>query len=206
MRSCEYLKVKEHEKRRTDILRLKDITFLREGEIIPHDDSRLEYSNIIAITFRTQKKEERDDTVNQHATNDTLMCPVRNWATIVKRIRSHPGANDDTAVSAVWRNNRIEHITSDELINAIDAAADSIGYEKLGLKKGDLGLHSIRSGAAMAMYLDKVPIYTIMMIGRWSSDAFLRYIRKQVESFSHNVSKRMIKHQFFRHIPERGNN
>jgi hypothetical protein len=50
----------------------------------------------------------------------------------------------------VWRNNRIEHITSKELI---DAAAESIGYERLGLQKGDLGLHSIRSGAAMAMAL-----------------------------------------------------
>jgi hypothetical protein len=205
MRSCEYLKVKEQEKRRTDILRLADFRFLRDGEITHHDDAKLEYSNIVAITFRTQRKEERDDTVNQHATKDTLMCPVQDWATIVKRIRSYPGTNDDTAVSAVWRNNQIEHITSDELINTIDTAAESIGYEKLGLKKGDLGLHSIRSGAAMAMYLDEVPIYTIMMIGRWSSDAFLRYIRKQVESFSHNVSKRMIKHQFFRHIPERNN-
>ena len=26
----------------------------------------------------------------------------------------------------------------------------------------------------MAMYLDEVPVYTIMMIGRWSSDAFLK--------------------------------
>ena len=205
MRSCEYLKVKQQDKRRTDILKLADITFLREGEIIPHDNPELEYSNIVTITFRTQKKEERDNTVNQHATNDTLMCPVRIWATIVKRIRSYPSANDDTAVSAVWRNNQIEHITSDQLINAIDAAAESIGYQKLGVKKGDLGLHSIRSGAAMAMYLDEVPIYTIMMIGRWSSDTFLWYIREQVESFSHNVSKRMIKHQFFRHIPERNN-
>ena len=185
MRSCEYLKVNELEKRRTDILRLAHIRFLREGEIIHHDEPKLEYSNVVTITFRTQKKEEQDDTVNQHATNDTLMCPVRNWATIVKRIRSYPGTNDDTAVSAVWRNNQIEHITSDELINTIDTAAESIGYEKLGLKKGDLGLHSIRSGAAMAVYLNEVPIYTIMMIGSWSSDAFLRYIRKQVESFSH---------------------
>ena len=53
----------------------------------------------------------------------------------------------------------------------------------------------------MAMYLDDVPIYTIMLIGRWSSDAFLRYIRKQGEQFSHNVSKRMIKNQFFMHVP-----
>ena len=41
-----------------------------------------------------------------------------------------------------------------------------------------------------------------MMIGRWSSDAFLKYIRKQVEQFSHNVAQRMIKNLMFRHIPE----
>jgi hypothetical protein len=78
-------------------------------------------------------------------------------------------------------NNRIEHITADDIINAIDAAADSIGYERLGLKKGDLGTYSIRSSAAIAIYLSEVPIYTSMMLGRWSSNAFLRYIRKQVE-------------------------
>ena len=54
----------------------------------------------------------------------------------------------------------------------------------------------------MAMFLDDIPVYTMMMIGRWSSDAFLRYIRKQVEQFSHNVAQRMIKNLMFRHIPE----
>ena len=114
MRSCKYLKVKEQDKRSTDILRLADIRFLREGEMIQHDDPKLEYSNIVAITFRTQKKEERHDTVNQQASNNILMCPARDWATIVKRIRSYPGANDDTTVSAVCRNNRIVHITPDK--------------------------------------------------------------------------------------------
>ena len=45
----------------------------------------------------------------------------------------------------------------------------------------------------MAMFLDEIPVYVIMMIGRWSSDAFLKYIRKQVEQSSHNVFRRMIK-------------
>jgi hypothetical protein len=134
------------------------------------------------------------------------MCPVRIWAKIIKRIRNYEGADDDTPVSAVWRNGRIDHVTSAELINAIDSAAAAIGYEALGLELGDLGTHSLRSGAAMAMYLDEVPVYTIMMIGRWSSDAFLKYIRKQVELFSSNVSQRMIKHRFFRHIPQRRKN
>ena len=80
-------------------------------------------------------------------------------------------------------------MTSKELIDAIDAAAASIGYGILGLEPGDLGTHSLCSGTAMAMYLDEVPVFTIMMIGRWSSDAFLKYIRKQVELFSNNISQ-----------------
>eukprot|EP00978_Attheya_sp_CCMP212_P021308 scaffold62029_cov65-Attheya_sp.AAC.1 len=43
----------------------------------------------------------------------------------------------------------------------------------------DIGTHSIRSAAAMAMYLAGVPVFTIMLIGRWSRDAFLHYIRRQ---------------------------
>ena len=56
-----------------------------------------------------------------------------------------------------------------------------IGEEILGIKAEEVGTHSIRSGAAMSMYLGECPVYTITMIGRWSSDAFLLYIRKQVE-------------------------
>ena len=86
--------------------------------------------------------------------------------------------------------------------NALRAAASVIGESALGFKVSDIGAHSIRSGSAMAMYLDDVPVYTIMLIGRWSSDAFLRYIRKQVEQFSHNVSRHMIKNQHFSHVPD----
>ena len=54
----------------------------------------------------------------------------------------------------------------------------------------------------MAMTLDQIPVYVIMVIGHWSSDALLKYLRKQVEQFSHNVAQRMIKNLMFRHIPE----
>ena len=94
-------------------------------------------------------------------------------------------------------------ITGDDMKQALRAAVLSFGKEKLGFKAIDIGTHSIRSGSAMAMYLNDVPVYTIMLIGRSSSDAFLKYIRKQVEQFSHNVSRRMIKNQFYTHIPDR---
>ena len=53
----------------------------------------------------------------------------------------------------------------------------------------------------MAMYLAqhpmRVPTYTIMLQGRWCSDAFLRYIRKQVKEFSKGVSEAMISNESF---------
>jgi hypothetical protein len=42
----------------------------------------------------------------------------------------------------------------------------------------------------------------MMLIGRWSSNAFLRYIRKQVIEFNQNVAKRMLACQNVRHIPD----
>ena len=47
------------------------------------------------------------------------------------------------------------------------------------------------------MYLNGVWTFTIMLQGRWSSDAFLTYIRKQVKEFSSNVSHQMIQHNAF---------
>ena len=53
----------------------------------------------------------------------------------------------------------------------------------------------------MLLYLSKVPIYTIMLLGRWCSDAFLLYIRKQVLEFSAGITQSMLKHNFYT-IPE----
>ena len=53
----------------------------------------------------------------------------------------------------------------------------------------------------MAMFLGGCPVFVIMMIGRWSSDAFLKYICKQVEEFNHDVSQKMLTHMFQGHIP-----
>jgi hypothetical protein len=52
----------------------------------------------------------------------------------------------------------------------------------------------------MAMYLAGVPVFTIMLIGHWFSDAFLRYIRRRVLQFSAGVATRMVSatsHNFF---------
>jgi hypothetical protein len=77
-------------------------------------------------------------------------------------------------------------------LKRVRLAAKTIGTDKLGFPPEQLGLHSARSGAAMAMYLASVPVITIMLLGHWSSDTFLRYIWKPVKEFSAGVIQKMI--------------
>ena len=55
---------------------------------------------------------------------------------------------------------------------------DAIGVDVLGFISDEIGTHSDRASLAMMMYLAKEQIYTIMLVGRWNSDAFLAYIEK----------------------------
>ncbi len=100
----------------------------------------------------------------------------------------------------VWQNGRMEHITSKTILQHLRAACATIGSACLKFEPHKIGTHSLRSGAATEMYLGEIPVYTIMLIGRWLSDAFLHYICKQVEQFSRNVTKRMLNFCSFGHI------
>ena len=68
-----------------------------------------------------------------------------------------------------------------------------IGDDVLGFKKDDIGFHSIWAGVAIDVLLSVTSVIIITRFGRWSSEAFLEYIREQVEYFTFNVSQRMLK-------------
>jgi hypothetical protein len=54
------------------------------------------------------------------------------------------------------------------------------------------------------MYLARVPVTTIQLIGRWKSDTFMRYIREQeVDCFTQNVSSKMLTTKNFYTIPNK---
>jgi hypothetical protein len=87
------------------------------------------------------------------------------------------------------------------LLTQLQAVMQHIGKDTLGFKAMEMGTNSLCLGAAMAMQLAGVPVYTIMLIGRWSSDAFLQYIWKQVQAFSIGISNHMIASPEFFTIP-----
>ena len=81
-------------------------------------------------------------------------------------------------------------------------AVQAIGEDKLGFTVEEIGTHSVRSAVAMAMYLANTLIFVIMLIGRWCSDAFLCYIRKQVLDSVKGISSKIISNDIFWALPD----
>ena len=67
----------------------------------------------------------------------------------------------------------------------------SFGKDILGFTATEVGTHSIRSSTVIHLVLANKHTYIIMLLGRWTSDSFLRYIREQVQEFSRGISTEM---------------
>jgi hypothetical protein len=202
MRSCEYLDTNISEMdRRTRILRLRNITFKTNGITIDHTEEHLDQAEIVIINFEYQKNDKRDVQVHMFRTSDDILNPVIAWARTVQRLLKYTGTTKDTTV-CTFKNSKgqIVQIRSIQVRDWLKAVVDLIGVDKLGFTSTDIGLHSIRSGGAMAMFLSKTSTIIMMRVGRWSSDAFLEYIREQVENFTVDVSENMLKFESFFNI------
>jgi hypothetical protein len=199
-RSCEYSAVTGE--RRTKLLCKGNIVFIKDRRILHHSSPILHLADSVTLKFDTQKNTEQFAEVTQLNNGDPVLNPVVRWANVIRRLEQLPGCGQSTPINAYCdESGQIKLVNSKQVCERLRAAALAIGLDKLGYAPADIGTHSLRSGAAMAMYLSNVPVFTIMLIGRWSSDAFLRYIRRQVQEFSRGVSIGMIRDEAFYHVP-----
>ena len=175
-RSCKYATT-------TGTRKTKTITINKVTLFIGHqklqDRTTFNTADALAITFVAQKNNSCHKTVTQHTNSCNWKNPVRRWASIVNRVIDLPDSTGETTVS------------------------NCLGYDA-----DETGCHSLRYGESMVIYLShhhfRVPMYTIMIQGRWYSNKFLWYMRKQVKVFSHRISEAMISNESFNFstIPE----
>jgi hypothetical protein len=153
MRSCEYLSVPGP--RRTKLLCLRNLCFFKGNRELRYDSPYVENADTVSVTFEFQKNDCRDETVAHYRTNDPVLCPVLRWTAIVRRVLSLDGAGPDSSVNTyfdpITKSNKL--IKASTALVAIRRTVTQMGKERLGYTAAEMGTHSIRSGAAMAMYL-----------------------------------------------------
>jgi hypothetical protein len=91
---------------------------------------------------------------------------------------------DTTPVFAVHVNKKNQYITTTFVKNILRTTCRLFGAKtEFGFDPSEIGIKSIRSAAAMSLFLADHSTPKIMILGRWGSDAFLDYIRPQVLDF-----------------------
>jgi hypothetical protein len=80
------------------------------------------------MTFEFQKKDTKNGTITQHKTIDTLLCPVKVWAKIIKRLLEHNDTNPDTTVNTFYSENKTYKITGSPLLKQLLRALQAYQY------------------------------------------------------------------------------
>jgi hypothetical protein len=203
--SCEYLVVPV--RGRTTLLTVGDISFSTKTcqPITILTQETLRKAHFVSLTFREQKNRDKNVTRTQQRNYDPLLCPVAIWAKIVLRILQSPNTSMSTPVCHLFdpsdsigrQSKQISQAAVNHILRLTCKLKPALYF---GYRAADIGTHSIRAGAAMALFMANEHPHKIMLLGRWSSDAFLAYIRPQVQEWTSGMSANMLQNESF-HLP-----
>jgi len=150
----------------------------------------LERSTSVSLTFTTQKNGVRGEVVTHGLSGHDLLCPVRAVVRRIIHLRSHP-VTPDTILASYFNRSRLHTVQSKQLTELLRASAATHGpaYNYL---PADISARSLRAGGAMALFNSDVDSDTIKLIGRWQSDAMLRYLHLQAQPVMQGFSRKML--------------
>jgi hypothetical protein len=197
MRSCEHTTTPNPG--RTKKLDVGHVVFRDKQKRILSVDRPVSEAEYVTVTFVDQKNGTKMDVRTQQRTGDPVLCPVLQAYALVSRIRrTVPNYSNTTTLNTLTLAKKTVSISSKYLLQQLRFTCRSCGdIQTFGFTHKSIGTHSLRSGGAMALFLNDHPVHKIMIFGRWSSDAFLVYIRPQVLEWTNNMSRDMIRHDTF---------
>ena len=120
---------------------------------------------------------------------------------IVRTLLENPNSSTNTYINTYYVRDKAYHIRDADVTAKLKETVTAIGPSILGFTENKVGTHSIRTSTAMAMVLAQKDIYLIKLIGRWESDAFMRYIRPQIQEFTIGLSSDMTQLSNFYTLP-----
>jgi hypothetical protein len=205
MRSCENTTAPKPG--RTKTVDMVGVIFLdRDHREILQDHPGVALAACVTLLFADQKNRDKNAWRTQKRTNDPrVLCPVRRAASLIDRIRRLvPGFSGSTTINACAHQNNDGLVTlqlaSGFLQSQLGCACTTLGGKRVfGFDRTEIGTKSVRSGAAMGLFLANHLTERIMLMGRWLSQAFLVCIRPQVIEWKNNMSQDMIRHDTFAH-------
>ena len=161
--------------------RLQDVAFVANGRLYPATDASLNDVDAgclsrASLTFTDQKNAVRGECIGHAATTDPLLCPCKALARICAHLRSF-GASPDTPLYTYATDAARRRFATPQLLTLALRRAAAPLRAATGIDPRLLSARSLRPGGATALLCAGVDADVIQLLGRWHSDAMLRYLR-----------------------------
>jgi len=191
--------------------RLMDVC-LRSGhtymDVLRCDFATLDTADFASLTFTNQKNGVKGEKIGHVRSGHHLACPVLAIIRRVKHLRLH-NASPTTPLSSYFSTgtNKWCKVLSQDITANLRQAVTVLTPTALGFELKDIEARSLRSGGAMALLISNVDTDKIRLLGRWKSDAMLRYLHVQALPLSYRFAERMIANGSFTlhpgtHVPQ----
>jgi hypothetical protein len=190
---------------RSQAFRLCDVAFSIGDTVYSATNASLNDVNAsdvdsATLTFSDQKNCVRGEQVAQHATNDPLLCPAKALFRITKHLREHHAPPDTPLCAYYDASNTLRYMKSNWITNGLRHAARSLrAFADVDLTP--LSARSLRPGGATALLCANIDKDVIQLLGRWKSDAMLRYLRIQAHIHATNFAQKMLDHGSYTFAP-----
>ena len=204
LRPAEYLDGNAESK--SQAFRLCDIYLTANGRQLCATDPSLnevadEHITYGVLTFTDQKNGVRGEQVGHKATNDPQLCPCKALSRLARRLRAINAPKESPMCT--YRDTytgQLKLVKPTIVTNALRHAAAFV-QDKTGIDPVLLSARSLRPGGATALLCAGVDKDAIQLLGRWKSDAMLRYLRIQAYAVSANFAQRMLDHGGYTFAP-----
>lgn len=136
----------------------------------------LQAATSVALTFTTQKNGVKGEIITQGRSGDPLTCPV---AAVVRRIlhlREHGAPISSPLCTICSHTSRPSAVSSTDVSKTLRLGLTLIGPDTVDITPPEIDARSLRAGGATALLCANVDHNTIQLVGRWKSDAMLRYL------------------------------
>ena len=153
-----------------------------------------------ALTFTDQKNCVRGEQVAQRATTDALLCPAKALFRLTQHLRDHQAPPDTALCDYYDSTNKLSSIPSTFVTNGLRHSASDLQATS-GIDPRLLSARSLRPGGATALLCANIDKDAIQLLGRWKSDAMLRYLRIQAHVHQANYAQLMLDHGSYTFAP-----
>jgi hypothetical protein len=126
--------------------------------------------------------------VSHSQSRDKTLCPCRSLACLVAELRDFPA---DTPIGAYQTAKGMNQVSNRDILEAIRQGVIRDNLNHSGYNYFLIGTHSLWSGGATRLCLERFNKDVIHLMGWWSSDTSLKYIQPQVAQLATGASTKM---------------